>query len=230
MSRNTPWRASSLPMTLSAVLAAGCVAYAQHKQRQVQRLEQQVAESQHDPMSGALRREPFNRAAGELLRNHHVTLLFLDLDKFKELNDTRGHAVGDDLIAAVTARLRDALPQATVGRFGGDEFVAAVPNAPTGGDLIPWVDWLFGLLTAEVDAGHVSDGQPVRPWMSIGAAPGWRGGDVPLLERQADVAMYRAKQDGGGTAVYDPAFETGAVISEAPRQRVRDVGPETAMA
>lgn len=123
------------------------------------------------------------------------TLLFIDLDRFKEVNDTLGHQMGDRLLERVGARLRNALRESdTVARLGGDEFAILLPTT--------------GATVAQVTASKVSD-QFARPFvidgysLEVGASIGLAvfpedGATAELLIRCADEAMYSAKRSGGG--------------------------------
>jgi diguanylate cyclase (GGDEF)-like protein len=128
----------------------------------------------------------------------HVGVLFCDLDRFKAVNDTLGHAAGDELLRQVSARLRAAVrPGDTVGRLSGDEFAVLVPR-------------LAGAASAEAVVARVAgafaepfrlEGTPVVVGTSTGVAihPG-RAGDpsaaAERLLREADAAMYRHKLRG----------------------------------
>jgi diguanylate cyclase (GGDEF)-like protein/PAS domain S-box-containing protein len=119
-------------------------------------------------------------------------LLFLDLDGFKQVNDRRGHDVGDAVLRAVAHRLMDAVrPSDTVARLGGDEFVVLVESADPA-DLEPLAARLRAAVVAPVS---LRDGTSVEVGVSIGAS--WtRGGedDARVLLRDADSAMYVDKR------------------------------------
>jgi diguanylate cyclase (GGDEF)-like protein len=127
-------------------------------------------------------------------------VLLLDLDGFKEVNDTLGHDAGDDLLVAVAGRLRAAVrPVDVVVRLGGDEFAVLVPGLSEDGAVALAQDIRAGLrrpivvsgLDMEVDA-------------SVGVAVGpAHGTDLAGLLKRADVAMYDAKRTGAGVRVYD---------------------------
>ncbi len=123
-----------------------------------------------------------------------VTVLFCDLDRFKDVNDTYGHQVGDQLLVEVAERLRTALPpDDTVARLGGDEFVVLTESAHDAADAV-----LTALrLQDRLGASWVHGGQTFRPEMSIGVAltadPDVTGDE---LLRRADLAMYEAKDAG----------------------------------
>jgi diguanylate cyclase (GGDEF)-like protein/PAS domain S-box-containing protein len=122
-----------------------------------------------------------------------VAVLSIDLDRFKSVNDTMGHAVGDALLAAVGQRLRGAVrPSDLVARFGGDEFVAVVRDLPTD-DVVRVADRIVDALGAPFQLGE----HEVRIGASVGVAVS--SAEVAraeaLLER-ADRALYRAKNAG----------------------------------
>ena len=131
-----------------------------------------------------------------------LAVLLLDLDHFKEINDTLGHHVGDQLLRQIGPRLAPALrPEDLLVRLGGDEFAIVVDSStPGSADLV--AQRLLDLLA---DPFHL-DGVPLRIAASIGIAlcPEHAGDTNGLLQR-ADVAMYAAKAAGGGVRGYDPA-------------------------
>jgi len=145
------------------------------------------------------------RAPGPL---RPVGLLFLDLDRFKRVNDSLGHAAGDELLAAVARRLRAAAGAAdTVARFGGDEFAVLCPAVDDPAEL----DALAARLGAALgEPLHVA-GTELFPSGSIGVAAATGTDDSPeRLLREADAAMYRAKAAGRTSARYDAALAGGA--------------------
>lgn len=163
-----------------------------------------------DPLTGLPNRRRFQRQleaaeararAGEELR---LAVLLLDLDRFKPVNDLRGHAAGDLLLHEVGRRLiREAPDGALVARLGGDEFVVAV-EGPEAGDGGVGVARRLGRALAEPFA---MDGWSASLTCSIGLAAWAPGMPVPDLLHRADQAMYRAKQTGrSGHAHYDEAL------------------------
>ena len=129
-----------------------------------------------------------------------VALLLFDLDRFKEVNDTLGHHVGDQLLSVVASRLSAAVrPGDTVARLGGDEFAVLLPS--TGPDA---AEQTARRLLAELGAPVVLEGLLVDIGASVGVACGPRHGTAldELLQR-ADVAMYLAKESGSGVEQYD---------------------------
>jgi diguanylate cyclase (GGDEF)-like protein len=155
------------------------------------------AADRRDPLTGAHRRDAFTAHATSLLRAYgdQVLIAFADIDDFKKLNDRRGHAAGDQILAATAARLTQwAGSRGVVGRLGGDEFAVATRIGP--GRRQTRLDQLNRLLTQPV---HVNDNTYwVAPAVSVGAAApdliGTR--DLGLLLRAADAAMYAGKHTG----------------------------------
>ncbi len=129
-------------------------------------------------------------------RGQNCGVLFLDLDRFKEINDTLGHVAGDALLVAVAERLRGALrPQDTAARLGGDEFAILVENILSVSGMEIVATRVLEAMEREFEVcGHT-----IHARASIGVAIAGPDHAVPeLLIRDADFAMYRAKQDGGG--------------------------------
>jgi len=146
-----------------------------------------------DPVTGLKNRVAFSRELEALLEDtsrSEIAVLFLDLDRFKEVNDTHGHKVGDELLKEVAKRLCDLMPEgATLARIGGDEFAAIVctdPAKPLDSLAIAIVESIYEPFTIE---GHV-----VHVGASVGVAKGMRpSSTADDLLRQADIAMYDAK-------------------------------------
>ncbi|RKQ60890.1 diguanylate cyclase with PAS/PAC and GAF sensors [Vogesella indigofera] len=123
-----------------------------------------------------------------------LALLYLDLDKFKQVNDTHGHAVGDQLLHAVARRLQQCVREAdTVARIGGDEFVVLLESLQQPEHALPTADKLRGAL----DQPLTIDGHSLRILPSIGIALYPEHGDTAqALLRHADDAMYQVKKGG----------------------------------
>jgi diguanylate cyclase (GGDEF)-like protein/PAS domain S-box-containing protein len=171
-------------------------------------------EALHDPLTGLPnRRMLMDRLSAALDRGRRrgsgPAVLFLDLDRFKVVNDSLGHPVGDQLLAAVADRLRPcAGPDDTVARFGGDEFAVLLQSAGAEAALRA-AEALQRALAAPVALG----GYEVVTSASIGIAVATAQTDGPeALLRSADVAMYRAKAGGPGRCeVYDRAMHALAL-------------------
>jgi diguanylate cyclase (GGDEF)-like protein/PAS domain S-box-containing protein len=124
-----------------------------------------------------------------------VVLLFIDLDEFKPVNDTLGHALGDRLLQSVADRLRNCMRQAdTVSRFGGDEFLVLLPDVPPTQDVENFAAKVFHSLQAP----HEIAGHELHISASIGVSRYPRdAADGNGLLKCADTAMYKAKSQGG---------------------------------
>ena len=131
-----------------------------------------------------------------------LTLLYLDLDDFKTVNDSLGHGVGDDLLATVARRLEEIVrPDDLVARIGGDEFALLLGDC----DTAAVAQRIVSSLREPIDVA----GNPLTIGASIGVAVGSDPGEIL---RHADVAMYEAKAAGGGTyRFFEPAMQQTAV-------------------
>jgi diguanylate cyclase (GGDEF)-like protein len=119
-------------------------------------------------------------------------VLFIDLDRFKHINDTHGHATGDDVLQQVARRLRNSVPKEVIlGRAGGDEFIIVNPHADS---LMS--DELCKIIEGEFrEPFEVSEGAKADLGVSIGAATFPRDGhDAATILKAADLALYRAKR------------------------------------
>ena len=131
-----------------------------------------------------------SRRRGEML-----AVVFLDLDGFKEINDTLGHAAGDELLTILADRMKETLRECdTVARLGGDEFVVLLPDLSGKPDCDPVLSRLLSALSAPICLA----GDTVRVSASVGVSlyPQNPDVDADILIRQADMAMYQAKQRG----------------------------------
>jgi len=155
-----------------------------------------------------------------------VAVLFLDLDGFKEVNDSLGHAAGDRLLIQVAERLQSCVrPSDTVARFGGDEFAVLIEDASDDVDVIQVAERVLEGLRQP----FVVNGRELHVRGSLGIAR--MDGDVDgadHLLRNADLAMYRAKATGqGGYERYDPQMHTELVARvqlEADLRRALEAG------
>ena len=142
--------------------------------------------------------------------NHTYTVLWLDLDGFKILNDSLGHQMGDNLLVQVADRIRAQLREAdTAARFGGDEFAVLLLDIPD----TPTVKAVVRRLLENLGAIYDVDGHEIVVTASIGVAMSSTGYDRPEdVLRDADIAMYRAKSDGRGTyAIFDSSMHATAM-------------------
>lgn len=139
-------------------------------------------------------------------RRQPLAVLFIDLNRFKEVNDTLGHAVGDEVLAAVSRRFADAVRRDdSLGRLGGDEFIVIADGAGE-----PEASLCAERLMEALSEPVVVQGQPFALGASIGIALYPADGRQPEeLMKHADIAMYRAKSAGGGFRLYQPEMSSG---------------------
>ncbi len=165
----------------------------------------------YDSLTGLPNRTLIHNRAEQMLargrRDHTpVAALFLDLDDFKDINDTLGHEAGDQLLAAVATRMANALRAGdTVGRLGGDEFVVLVEGASLAAGAEVVAERIRDVLATPFEIG-ASD-VPLEVTASVGIAEGDRNLPGELL-RDADIALYRAKAAGKDCAVvFSPSMQ-----------------------
>ena len=177
-----------------------------------------------------------NRARLSDLLDHHAAalrnggdgfaVLMLDLDRFKFVNDTLGHGMGDELLRKVAARLRSAVPETNVvARLGGDEFAILLLDAPD----VDRVQAVAAALVDAIDRAFLLDGQLVHVGVSVGVAIAPLDGTQPEeLLRNADFALYKAKGEGKGTfSLFEPALAERMLARtrlEADMRRALEVG------
>ena len=155
-------------------------------------------------------------------RGLNCGVLFLDLDRFKEINDTLGHAAGDALLVAVAERLRGTLrPQDTAARLGGDEFAILVENILS----VSGIEIVASRVLEAMGREFEVCGHTIHASASIGVAISGPDHAVPeLLIRDADFAMYRAKQDGGGRFdIFDKQLEVHVASLQENERELRHV-------
>ncbi|MEU0560193.1 EAL domain-containing protein [Dactylosporangium sp. NPDC006015] len=168
----------------------------------------------HDALTQLPNRALFNdrlAAALSSTTGHGVSVALVDLDDFKTVNDTLGHAAGDALLLAVARRLVAAVrPGDVVARLGGDEFVVILD------DVTPAVaEQVAQRMIAALGEPVVADGHELLVRASIGIAGGRPGDDAGELLRRADIAMYAAKHGGGSNCLPYTDGMAGAVAGSA---------------
>jgi len=157
--------------------------------------------ARYDELTELPNRVNFRDEIGHLLtvqqgRNQLSALLFVDLDQFKQVNDTLGHPCGDQLLCAVAGRLRDMLrPEDFVARFGGDEFLVFQQNIKSADDAA----YLARRIVDHLSERYKIDNHLVEIGASVGIALTSPGITADTLLKNADMALYRAKADGRGT-------------------------------
>ncbi|HEY0637712.1 MAG TPA: EAL domain-containing protein [Pseudonocardiaceae bacterium] len=150
------------------------------------------------------------------------TVIFLDLDGFKLVNDSLGHDAGDELLREAARRLAAAVRRTdTVGRLGGDEFAVLIERGEhPAADAVATAERILRALSAPVT---LSGGHRVTLTASLGVAVGDRDSTAAGLLRDADVAMYRAKADGKGRwVVHEPGMRTSAAARLELEADLRD--------
>jgi diguanylate cyclase (GGDEF)-like protein len=183
------------------------------------RLEAELAHRAfHDPLTGLANRALFaDRVAHALARAGRqpetAAVLYVDLDDFKGVNDTLGHAAGDALLAVVAARLLNATRGCdTVARLGGDEFAVLLENVRDEADATTVAERVLAAVSTPAAVG----GRLVGPRASVGIARAAPGTSAEELLRDADTAMYDAKARGaGGLVHFAPAMREAVVTQRA---------------
>ncbi|WP_432114380.1 GGDEF domain-containing protein [Streptomyces sp. S1] len=178
---------STLLNSLAAAgpLAAGWTAHTVWLRRSLHR-------ARRDPLTGLRTRDGFTRRATALLKDRRAVVILADVDRFKQINDTHGHAAGDALLAAVAARLAHAVtPGGVAGRLGGDEFAAVVIDRD--GTMADRLHTLARVLARSVDTAPAVHTTVSLGWVRAADHP---GEDLSTLLRRADEAMYAAKRSG----------------------------------
>jgi len=169
----------------------------------------------YDELTGLPNRLMFNQAFEHALRRaertaHPVALLFVDVDRFKNVNDTLGHDAGDSLLKEVGARLRTSLRASDLlARFGGDEFVVLLEDLPPEGYVATVAAHLLEALAVPMRIQNQEFG--VTASIGIATYP-QDGRDAQTLQKNADIAMYRAKDQGrNGYCLYAPQGNTNSL-------------------
>nr|WP_286674997.1 EAL domain-containing protein [Pseudomonas subflava] len=198
----------------------------QVNQQLIQRLEEEHRRSSHaaatDHLSGLHNRRQFMEVAGRALaeqrgRRRLMAILFIDMDRFKSINDSLGHKVGDLLLQAVAGRISRALePGDEAARFGGDEFVVLLAGERSEEQIDAWVR----ALVKKLSAPYALDEHELNTSPSVGVSICPRDGQaVDELIRCADAAMYSAKQAGRGQyRFFDPSLNTVDIAEFALEQ------------
>jgi diguanylate cyclase (GGDEF)-like protein len=180
-------------MIVLAVLCGLVIALQRRSNRLKESQGRLIHLAHHDVLSGLPNRGAFNSAVEEALSKSRVAVLFLDLDKFKQVNDSLGHPIGDKLIIQVSSRLKAlAAGKATVARIGGDEFTMLLRE--TSQDAI---ERLATDIVNSIRQPFEIEGQPILIGISIGIAFSDGGSsDTQDVLRRADIALYHAKNAG----------------------------------
>lgn len=169
----------------------------------------------YDGLTGLPNRSLFMERLGQTMKRTRrrkekgFAVLFLDLDRFKHVNDSLGHGAGDQLLVAFARRVEQLVrPGDTLARLGGDEFTVLVEEVKGSNDVARVAQRILDALSLP----FVIDHQEVFATASIGIALGESHRSPEELLRDADIALYRAKERGrGGYEVFDPAMHARAV-------------------
>jgi diguanylate cyclase (GGDEF)-like protein len=155
-------------------------------------------QAQHDSLTGLANRATFIDRLDDAFATTHshalVGILYIDIDRFKVVNDSLGHAAGDELLVSIASRMRGVVDEpALLARFGGDEFTVLITDLESESVAVQTANRVAAVLEAPFELG----GRSVRVSASIGVATTRKpAGDASSLLAQADAAQYRAKQTG----------------------------------
>ena len=176
-----------------------------------------------DDLTGAVNRGPaLERIDAALASGREVSVLFIDLDRFKDVNDRQGHPVGDEVLRIVARRLQQVTRSAdTVARIGGDEFLVVMPDA-YGIDEGLELGWrILDTLTRH----YVVNGIQLELGASIGVASSVHAGNAGELLRSADLAVYAAKSTGRRVVAYTEEFnETVQAVNRTEQELRHGIG------
>jgi len=170
--------------------------------------------ARYDTLTGLPNRLMLTEAMADAMRyaeqwRTRCAFLMIDLDRFKAVNDTLGHIVGDQLLARVSARLKELVTENELcGRLGGDEFAIVIRDASDMGRVEKVAAAVIDRLSQPYEVDH----HTLYVGASVGSAVGPRDGStVETLMRNADLALYRSKDAGGGKHfTYEPALHAHA--------------------
>ncbi|MBM7807849.1 diguanylate cyclase (GGDEF)-like protein [Geodermatophilus bullaregiensis] len=193
------------------VLVAWFTAVLTHSRREVAaQAERNRQQALHDALTGLPNRTLLRQRVTEALAGADgAALMLIDLDRFKDINDTLGHAYGDVVLQVVSTRLQKAVRATdTVARLGGDEFAILLPSTADPDDARELATRALAAMEAPIEV----DGVSLDVDASIGIAlSGVHGDDVESLLRGADIAMYTAKDRGLGVCVFDADLDDHSV-------------------
>jgi diguanylate cyclase (GGDEF)-like protein len=221
-----PEHGSRLPILYAVLAFLSAATRAIHIMRALSQLARTRLEARSDELTGIANRRELVARLGDLVSARSaVGVLVIDLDRFKNVNDRFGHAVGDELLRVTSGRLQTRLPRnALLARLGGDEFAVLLEDAS-----IEEATSIAKVLAEALSATIEIDGHLMSVGASIGVAVLPSAIDVPEddegeeLLRRADVAMYLAKRSGGGVSVYDLAVDVAAQRQSRRVDELREV-------
>ncbi len=206
-----------LEVLLQTLMGVGMIACLLEDEREAAELATVEIEhlAYHDALTGLPNRPLFiDRLIVALAQagrgERHLAVLFLDLDRFKDINDSLGHSVGDQLLKEVAERIRHCVREGdTIARFGGDEFTLLIPNIDSVDDAAKIAHKIIETLKIPF---YISDRELfVSTSVGVSLYPN-DGADPETLVRNADTAMYRAKDQGRDNyQLYAPAMNARAL-------------------
>ncbi len=208
------WELSGTPMHDDAGSYVGFRGVGSDVTEQRDRDEKIAYLARYDTLTGLPNRLMLTEALGEAMRHadqwkSRCAFLMIDLDRFKAVNDSLGHQVGDRLLAKVSKRLAGVITEdEQVGRLGGDEFAVVLRDASDKGRVERLADAIIDALSQPYQV----DNHTLFIGASVGSAIGPRdGSSVEMLMRNADLALYRAKDEGGNEHFsYEPSMHADA--------------------
>ncbi|HYN93250.1 MAG TPA: bifunctional diguanylate cyclase/phosphodiesterase, partial [Pilimelia sp.] len=233
----SPGQRDELALTAFSV-ALGAALHDAATHRRLRLLEARSSHDKlHDPLTGLLNRAALLVKGDVHLRllesDRPVALLLLDIDHFKEVNDTLGHAAGDELLQVTARRLRElAQPGELLARLGGDEYAILLSPGPPAGEPAGLVDRPAPMSLVLRRARQIAEalavptevaGVQLSVEASVGVALAPAGAaDMTELLRRADIAMYQAKAGGGSVAWYDSARDEASTDQLALLAEIRE--------
>jgi len=200
------WRAAGTTLVVFVVMVVlGRLSW-QLQQARNRVMEERIAHAHrieylayHDNLTGLPNRAFFSQLLGRSMRHarryeRHLALLFLDLDRFKTINDSLGHEAGDELLQEIARRLEGSVRESdTVARLGGDEFVVMLPEMVEATQVVPVADKILAAVARPFTLAE----QEFRITVSVGVSMFPEDGeDEQTLMKNADIAMYFAKEQG----------------------------------
>jgi diguanylate cyclase (GGDEF)-like protein len=177
-----------------------------------------------DPLTGLANRAGFQQSL-ESFDGESYDLVLVDLDKFKQVNDTYGHAAGDALLVEISRRLADVLVDidgAVVARLGGDEFVLACPSPAPLAEILG-----AEVIQALAEPIDVGSGVQIAARASVGAVHAAAGSNPAGVLAAADAAAYEAKARGGDALVEHAALSELPEVEFRPLVRLRELAALT---
>ncbi|GAA0772530.1 bifunctional diguanylate cyclase/phosphodiesterase [Roseibium denhamense] len=210
LQRINPYLVVAASMIAAVVIAVAF--FTRHMTRRLAKSEQQaIHTARHDALSGLPNRSHFHRLLSDTLEQGtengtETAVVYIDLDHFKDINDTLGHSAGDKVIAAIAGRLHSVVPDGSlVARISGDEFAMLIRNCVDD----EWLDHILDKVQDEIAQPIKIGSRELHASLSMGAAVSPRDGTDPDdLLRRADIALYDAKENGRNRrSFFEPTME-----------------------